>query len=177
MIVEEPARYSDISAPRLERIELPVSRRLERMRALSRLLDTQFQLPGGFRVGIDPFIGLIPGVGDIIASSLSIWLLYDAARLGIQKRYLAIMVFNVVVEAAVGTFPILGNVIDAVWKANIRNMRLVEKHYRPGMQERPLWKLITFLFSTLIIVYGTIAFALFVLFSWLYALFGPLFNG
>jgi hypothetical protein len=176
MIVEEPPRHTDLSAPRLQRIELPVSRRLERMRALARLLDTRFQLPGGFRVGIDPFIGLIPGVGDVIASSLSIWLLYDAARLGIQKRYLAVMILNVVVEAAVGAFPILGNIIDAIWKANVRNMRLVEKHYRPTMKERPLWKLITFLVGTLIVVYGTIAFALFVLFSWLMALFGPLFN-
>jgi hypothetical protein len=175
MIVDEPPRYldSNSSVPQPARIEYPVSRRLERMRALARLLDTIFQLPGGFRFGIDPLIGLVPGVGDIIASGLSIWLIYDAARLGIKKRILLLMIFNVVIEAAVGAFPVLGDILDAVWKANVRNMRLVEKHYHPNVKERPLWKLFAFLFGTIIIVYGSIAFALFVFISWLLALFAP----
>jgi hypothetical protein len=178
MIVEEPPRYldSNSSAPKPDRIDYPVSRRLERMRALTRLLDTAFQLPGGFRFGIDPLIGLVPGVGDIIASGLSIWLIYDAARLGIKKRILLLMIVNVVIEAAVGAFPVLGDILDAVWKANVRNMRLVEKHYRPTVKERSLWKLMAFLFGTVIIVYGSIAFALFVFLSWLLALFGPIFK-
>lgn len=163
-------------APRADRIAYPASRRLERMRSLTRLLDTRFTLPGGFRVGIDPIIGLIPGIGDVIASGLSIWLLYDAARLGIPKRILALMILNVIVEAAVGTVPVLGNVIDAVYKANVRNMRLVEKYYAPTMKERPLWTLIAFVVGTLLLVYGTLFFILYLFLSWLLALFGPIFN-
>ena len=125
--MEQPPKYIETleQAPRAQRIEIPVSRRLERMRSLSRLLDTAFTLPGGFRIGIDPIIGLIPAIGDFIASSLSIWFLYDAARLGIPKRVLTLMVLNVMLEAAVGTIPVLGNVADAIWKANARNMALV----------------------------------------------------
>ena len=154
-------------ADRPQRIDYPVSRRLERMRALSRLLDTAFTLPRGFKIGIDPLIGLIPGIGDFIASTLSIWLLYDAARLGIRKRVLSLMVFNVMMEALVGAVPVIGNLIDAVWKANTRNMRLVEKHYHPSLKERSLVKLIAFLVGTLLLVYGSIALALFLLFQWL----------
>lgn len=176
MIVEQPPRHVDIAAAHAERIEYPVSRRLERMRAFSRLLDTAFQLPGGFRIGIDPLIGLVPGIGDVIATGLSIWLIYDAARLGIRKRILALMTFNVIVEAAVGVFPIVGDIFDAVWKANVRNMRLVEKDYRPAMKERSLWKLFAFLSGIFILVYGSLAFIAFVFFSWLLAVLDRLFG-
>lgn len=176
MIVEQPPRHVDIAAAHAERIEYPVSRRLERMRAFSRLLDTAFQLPGGFRIGIDPLIGLVPGIGDVIATGLSIWLIYDAARLGIRKRILALMTFNVIVEAAVGVFPILGDIFDAVWKANVRNMRLVEKDYRPTMKERSFWKLFAFLSGIFILVYGSLAFIAFVFFSWLLAILDRLFS-
>src|SRR5688500_4669352 len=172
---DQPPIYDvDAISPtdRAERITLPVSNRLERMRAFSRLLDTAFRLPGGFRIGIDPLIGLVPGIGDVVATGLSIWLVYDAARLGIQKRILALMTLNVIVEAAVGVFPVLGDIFDAVWKANVRNMRLVEKHYRPTMKERSLGTLIAFLLGTIIVVYGSLAFAMFVFFSWAMALLG-----
>lgn len=176
--MEQPPKHFDQwqPAPKPERIEYPVSRRLERMRALSRLLDTKFSLPGGFRFGIDPIIGLIPGIGDVIASTLSIWLVYDAARLGLQKRVVARMVFNVLIEAAVGTIPVLGNVVDAVWKANIRNMRLVEANYRFTMKERSMVKMIAFTLGTLVIIYGSILFVLWVFLSWLLAILRPIFT-
>jgi hypothetical protein len=173
--VEPPPKYLDQSAPKVERIEYPVGHRLARMRALSRLLDTKFSLPGGFRFGIDPLIGLIPGIGDVIASTLSIWLVYDAARLGLQKRIVARMAFNVLLEAAVGTIPILGTFVDAVWKANARNMRLVEANYRPTMKERSMVKMIAFALGTLIIIYGSILFLLWVFLSWLMAILRPMF--
>jgi hypothetical protein len=146
------------------------------MRALSRLLDTAFPLPGGFRIGIDPIIGLIPGVGDFIASSLSIWFLYDAARLGLKKRVLALMVVNVMMEAAVGAIPVFGNVADAFWKANARNMRLVEKFYHPTLKERSMAKLFLFLITTLILVYGSIAVALYLVILWFARMFAPMFQ-
>ncbi|MGV3774820.1 MAG: DUF4112 domain-containing protein, partial [Verrucomicrobiales bacterium] len=71
---------------RAERIELPASNRLKRMRFLSRMLDNSILLPGGYRIGLDPIIGLIPGIGDVIATSFSLWLVYEAALMGIAKR-------------------------------------------------------------------------------------------
>lgn len=176
--MEQPPKYIETwqSGPRAERIELPVSRRLQRMRGLSRLLDTAFTLPGGFRIGIDPIIGLIPGIGDFIASGLSIWLLYDAARLGIRKRILALMVFNVMMEAAVGAIPVLGNIADAIWKANARNMALVERHYHPGRKERSLFTLTAFVIGSLVLIYGSIAFVLYLLIRWLVSMYGALFQ-
>ena len=176
--MEQPPKYIESwqDAPRPERIELPVSRRLERMRALSRLLDTAFTLPGGFRIGIDPIIGLIPGIGDFIASSLSVWLLYDAARLGIRKRILALMVFNVMMEAMVGAIPVLGNIADAVWKANTRNMALVERHYSPGSKERSFLALALFLVGSLVAIYGAIFLALYVVIMWLITVFEKIFT-
>jgi hypothetical protein len=81
-----------------------------------------------------------------------------------------------VVEAAVGAFPVLGDIFDAVWKANVRNMRMVEKHYRPGTKERSIGKLMAFLFGTIVVVYGSLAFILFIFISWLMAAFGTYFG-
>jgi hypothetical protein len=166
-----PAASPEPLSAKPERVEYPVSRRLARMRNLSRLLDTAIRLPGGFRIGIDPIIGLVPGIGDVIASGLSIWLVYDAARLGLSKRVLSRMVLNVMIEAAIGAVPVIGDFIDAAWKANARNMRLVEAHYRPTMKERSLWKMVAILGGTLLFVYGSLFLAFYLLMSWLLAMF------
>jgi hypothetical protein len=71
---------------------------------------------------------------------------------------------------------VLGDIFDAVWKANVRNMRMVEKHYRPGTKERSMWKLMAFLFGTIVVVYGSLAFILFVFISWVMAVFGTYFG-
>ena len=171
--MEPPPKITPQSdaAIKAERIEYPASPRLARMRNLTRLLDTAFGLPGGFRIGIDPIIGLVPGIGDVIATGLSLWLIYDATRLGIPKRVLARMVLNVVIEAAIGAIPVLGDFIDAAWKANVRNMRLVESAYKPTLRERPLWKLIAIIGGTIVIVYGTLFLAFYLVMSWILMMF------
>src|SRR5688572_10774277 len=80
---------------RAERILYPVNPRLQRIRFISNLLDQCIALPGGMRIGIDPIIGLVPVAGDLIATSLSLYLVYEAARLGLPKRILLRMLFNV----------------------------------------------------------------------------------
>jgi hypothetical protein len=122
--------------PPLTRIDFPEAPRLKRIRFMSQLLDNWLRLPGGFRIGLDPIIGLLPGIGDLLGTLLSLILVYDAARLGIPKRVLLQMLGNVLLEALVGDIPLLGDIFDAVWKANIRNLRLVERHYYPTMPER-----------------------------------------
>lgn len=115
-----------------ERIVYPPNPRLERVRFLANLLDTCIVLPNGFRIGIDPILGLIPGVGDVIGAGLSLYLVREAAKLGVPKRILWRMLWNVGVEALVGIIPVLGDLFDAAWKANVRNLRLLELHYSPG---------------------------------------------
>ena len=101
---------------------------LEQLRRLSRLLDTSIPLPGGMRIGWDAVLGLIPGFGDGAGAVLSSFIVVQAARLGASRTVLLRMVGNVAVEALVGAVPFLGDVFDAAFKANVRNVRLLEQH-------------------------------------------------
>ena len=101
--------------------------RVERLRALSRLLDSAFPLPGGYRVGLDGIMGLIPGFGDIAGSIASSYIIVESARLGASTGTLFRMVMNVLVESLVGLIPFLGDLFDIIWKANEKNMALMEK--------------------------------------------------
>jgi hypothetical protein len=122
--------------PQLSRLPPVDSQRLNYMRKLARIMDTVIMLPGGFRIGIDPIIGLIPGFGDAFATLFSLYLVYQGARLGIPKRVLIRMLGNVAIEGLVGTIPVAGDIFDAVYKANLRNLRLAERCWTPSMKER-----------------------------------------
>jgi hypothetical protein len=97
----------------------------ERLRRLAWLLDSSIPLPGGFTIGIDALIGLIPGLGDVIGVVLSSYIVREAAQLGLPKSVLVRMVFNVAIEGVVGIVPLFGDLFDAGWKANQRNVRLL----------------------------------------------------
>jgi hypothetical protein len=102
---------------------------LTRLRTLSHLLDDSLRVPGtGFRFGLDALIGLVPGVGDATGAALSAYLLVEAGRLGAPKATLLRMAGNVALEAVVGAVPFVGDLFDAGWKANLRNLRLLEAH-------------------------------------------------
>ena len=132
---------------RAERIGYPPNPRLQHVRFFSNLLDQCILLPGGFRIGIDPIIGLIPGFGDVLSTALSLYLVYQGALLGLRKRILLRMLANVAIEALVGTFPVLGDLFDAVWKANMRNLRLIELHYAPGNPGRSKGRILGWIFG------------------------------
>lgn len=113
-------------------------RRLQRLRALAWFLDRVFRLGKSGRFGVEPLIGLIPAVGDWIGGVLSLYVIYEAARLGLPWRVLGRMAANVLVEVVIGTVPVAGDVFDFFWQANMRNVALVERHYQPQAAERPL---------------------------------------
>ena len=105
-----------------------VRRRLAR---LAWLLDNSIPLPGTpYRIGLDAIIGLVPGLGDVIGVLLSSYIVREAARLGAPPSVLTRMAFNVAVEGLVGLVPFLGDVFDAAWKANARNLALLDAHFR-----------------------------------------------
>ncbi|EPX61609.1 hypothetical protein D187_010228 [Cystobacter fuscus DSM 2262] len=101
---------------------------LEQVRRLARQLDTSIRLPGGFQVGWDAVLGLVPVVGDWAGALLSCYIIWQGVRLGASREVLLRMVGNVGLEALVGAVPFLGDVFDAAWKANTRNVRLLENH-------------------------------------------------
>ena len=101
---------------------------LEQVRRLARSLDTSIRLPGGFQVGWDAVLGLVPLVGDWAGALLSSYIVLQAVRLGAPPEVLLRMVGNVAIEALAGAVPFLGDVFDAAWKANTRNVRLLENH-------------------------------------------------
>ena len=103
--------------------------RLARIRRLAWLVDGAFRLPGTrFRFGLNSVIGLVPGGGDAVLGILSLYIIYEAARLGVPRHRLAHMVGNVALEVVGGSVPILGDVFDMALKANLRNIRLLEDH-------------------------------------------------
>lgn len=99
---------------------------LGRMRTVARIFDDLIRVPGtDFRVGIDPILGALPGVGDVISAGLSLYLVLEATRLGVSFTTLLRMIANVSIDVIGGSLPIVGGIIDAVWKANKRNIELV----------------------------------------------------
>lgn len=102
------------------------ARGVRQLRALARLLDNAIPLPGGYRIGLDGLIGLVPGIGDAVGASLSAYIILRAAQLGVSWTTLLRMAGNVLVDGFVGLIPILGDVFDFAWKANQRNMELLD---------------------------------------------------
>lgn len=101
---------------------------LKRIRRIATLLDTAIGIPGTkFRIGLDPILGLLPGGGDLITAGISAYMIYLAARFGLKKEELGKMIGNVAIETFIGTVPLFGDIFDAYFKANIRNLEILEK--------------------------------------------------
>jgi hypothetical protein len=102
--------------------------RLARLEMIAKLLDVAFVLPGtNIRYGIDGVIGLIPIIGDIITTAISLWLVREARLLGAPWHVTARMLANVAVDGVVGMVPIAGDAFDVMFRANIRNVRLLRR--------------------------------------------------
>ena len=139
-----------------------IRRRLAR---LAWLLDNSISIPGlRFRIGLDPLLGLIPGLGDVLGVLISSYIVREAARLGAPPSLLARMAFNVALEGIVGVVPIVGDVFDAAWKANQRNYLLLEGHLqdprRTARSSRLFLALLTALLLAFIALLAALAFLL-----------------
>lgn len=113
--------------------DIDVAATMKRLRWLANFLDTAVRLPGGFRFGADTFIGLAPGVGDLATTGIACYFVYEGRRLGLPKYALAKMAGNVALDLVLGATPILGDLADTWFKANVRNLAIIEKHV--GLQQ------------------------------------------
>ncbi len=108
-------------------------RSLERLRRWARLFDAAFRIPGTeFRFGLDPLVGLVPGIGDLASPLLTIAILWQAAQLRVPKIVLTRMVLYALIDAGVGAIPVVGDAFDFAWRANEWNMALLERHAMDG---------------------------------------------
>jgi Domain of unknown function (DUF4112) len=107
---------------------------LDALRRWAVLLDSAFRIPGTrIRFGLDAIIGLVPGVGDISTPAFAGLLLLQAVRMRVPIVVQARMVLNAAFDMLVGLVPILGDLVDIGWKANLKNLALLERHARPGV--------------------------------------------
>ncbi len=139
--------------------------RLEALRHISRLLDSQFLLPGtSFRFGLDPILGLIPGIGDLVSPLFTVGILWQGRDLGLPRVVQLRMLFNVGIDTVCGAVPLIGDLFDFAWKANNMNLALLELH---AQEEHPAsagdWVFVVGL-TVLLLVMAAIPF---VLLGWL----------
>lgn len=132
-----------------------------RLHRLSHTLDNAFTVPIiNYRVGWDPIIGLIPGIGDAITALPAGYLIYQAHLLGTPQPLLRRMIFNVVLETLVGTIPLIGDIFDAMWKANTRNMALLERHLGMSQTKKPSNSGPLLMLAALVLIGGSALWAL-----------------
>lgn len=103
--------------------------RIDGVRKLAHALDEYFRIPGtSYRFGLDGIIGLIPAAGDVITGLFSAYIVWQATRLGIPRSTLGLMILNILFDVLVGAIPVLGDIFDFQWKANKKNLTLLERH-------------------------------------------------
>lgn len=99
----------------------------KRAKFIATLLDSQFGI-AGIKFGIDPIINIVPWVGDVVGALLSLYILNIAREAGVSKLDLLKMVANIVIDFIVGIIPFLGVIFDVAYKANLRNLKIIEKY-------------------------------------------------
>ena len=148
-------------------------RSLRQLRALARLLDSSVPLPGGYRIGLDGLIGLIRGFGDAVGASLSAYIIWRAAQLGASWTTLLRMTGNALVDGLIGLIPIIGDLFDFAWKANQRNMELLEASLqKPPARGSAQQRLRIAAFVILAVMIGFVALGIYLFVKLLLALFG-----
>lgn len=102
---------------------------LIRARALARLLDSSITIPGtGIKFGLDPLLGLVPGLGDVAGAAMGGYLVLLAGSLGAPTSVVLRMLSNVAVDTVIGAIPVIGDMFDFGWKASTRNLALLERY-------------------------------------------------
>ncbi|RAQ43305.1 DUF4112 domain-containing protein [Arthrospira sp. O9.13F] len=109
---------------------------LRELRQFSDFLDRAIRIPGTSQgIGLDPLIGLIPGGGDLLGAVLAAYIVFRSFQLGVPKKLLLIMTYNIVIDTVLGTVPILGDFFDVLWKANVKNVDILESYLMDSEDE------------------------------------------
>ena len=152
---------------------LPVDERLRWVEHVSRLMDSQFRLPGTrFRFGLDPVLGLVPIVGDLSTTLVSVALLVTMLRHGASGAVAVRMALNILIDSIVGAVPILGNIFDFTFKSNERNVALLRRHYAEGRYQGSGRGLVAVIVLVLLGALGLVVWGSVALLHWAWVHFG-----
>jgi hypothetical protein len=131
----------------------PQQRGLRHLGRLAKLMDAQFSIPGtDIRFGLDGIIGLIPGAGDLSTFAVSGYMLWIMANNGASGYVLARMTVNILIDALIGAIPLIGDIFDIAFKANMRNLRLMQQYYEEGRHRGGVWKVIIPVLAVLFLI-------------------------
>ena len=145
------------------------NREMSHLDWIAKLMDAQFTFPGTkFKFGLDGIIGLIPGAGDISTFAISAYLITIMARNGASGYVVARMVLNVAIDAFFGMIPILGDLFDIAFKANMRNLQLMKEHYVEGRHKGGAWKIVLPVLLLLFLFIGITIWGSYKLLAWLF---------
>ncbi len=147
----------------------------QELQRLAVILDSQFLLPFGWRIGWDGILGLIPGIGDAATNLLSFYILYRAAMIGCPPSVILRMGLNVMIDNLLDTLPILGNIFDFMWKSNLKNVDLMEAYL--SQPHRTVTASRAVVAGTVIFIFAVMIGCLiltFLLARWLWGFFQPL---
>ena len=139
---------------------------------VSTFMDNQFRLPGtNFRFGLDPILSFVPFAGSAASFAISAGLLLTMMKHGVSRKVVILMLGNLVLDAIMGSIPIIGNIFDFTFKANQRNVNLLKKHYQEGKYTGSGTGIIITVVIVLIILLGLIIYGTWELVSYLISLF------
>jgi hypothetical protein len=153
--------------------EIPAS--LQQIAKVVKLMDSQFRIPGTkFTFGLDPIIGLIPGLGDLIDYGVSAYLMVAMIRNGASGRAVAKMLINITIDGLIGVIPFLGRFFDIFFKANRRNLVLAIEHFEVGKHKGSAWPIVLPILMVLTVVFIIIAVLAFYILKWFLLFIGNL---
>ena len=146
---------------------------LRRLRRISHLLDNAIPIPGTkHRIGLDPILGLIPGGGDLLGSVFAGYVVFKSAQMGVPQETLLKMAANIVFDTVAGTVPVAGDLFDVAWKANVKNIELLDAHLgSPEQGKKADWLFVAALLLGLILIVGSVIFLSVMIFGWLFRVF------
>lgn len=102
---------------------------IERLERLAVQMDSLFRVPGTkIRVGLDPILGLVPGIGDALALAPSVYILQQGHKAGVPAHTKGRMVANIAIDTLIGSIPLIGDLFDIGYKSKIRNVALIREH-------------------------------------------------
>lgn len=143
---------------------------IENVESMATWMDSRFTIPGtNIKFGFDALLGLIPGAGDFATLLVSGYMVTILAKNGASGFVLARMALNILIDALLGSVPLIGDIFDVAFKANVRNVKLMREHYVEGRHTGGAWKVAVPILLLLAVVLGGLAWLSYKFLVWVFS--------